>query len=79
MKDYYDIAKQFADKEGLDVVQYCTERNGYHYFYLNYTVRPRYMGHPHIIKISPIGKIQWVRDFHERYWAYNLRVKEPGQ
>lgn len=80
MKDYNEIAKQYAAKQGCDFVQPTTaERNGYRYFYLNRTVRPRYMGHPHIIKISPAGKVQRVLNFDEIYWAYNLRTITGGQ
>ena len=62
----------YADEHGCDIVQPTSaERNGYMYFYLNRTIRPRYMGHPHIIKISLSGKVQRVFDVDEIYWAFN--------
>ena len=64
MKDYNDIAKQYA------------ERNGYRYFYVDYADRPRYLGHPHIIKISPAGKVQRVLNVDEIYWVVK-QAKEP--
>lgn len=80
MKDYQDIAKQYAAKHGCDIVQPTTaERNGYRYFHLDFTGRPRYTGHPHIIKISPAGKVQRVLNVDEIYWAYNHRTITNGQ
>lgn len=79
MKDYQDIAKQYAGKHGCDIVQPSAERNGYRYFHIDYTGRPRYTGHPHIIKISPARKVQRVLDFDEIYWAYNHRTITNGQ
>lgn len=77
MKDYNDIAKQYAAQHGCNIVQPSTaERNGYKYFHLDYTGRPRYTGHPHIIKISPAGKVQRVLDVDEIYWAVK-QVTEP--
>ena len=79
MKDYYNIAKRYATEHKCDIVQPTTaERDGYHYFFLNHTIRPRYMGHPHIIKISPDGEVQRVYDVDEIYWAVK-RIIEPGQ
>lgn len=80
MKDYQDIAKKYAAQHGCNIVQpSAAERNGYKYFHLDYTGRPRYTGHPHIIKISPAGKVQRVLDVDEIYWAYNLRTITNGQ
>lgn len=80
MKDYNEIAKQYADEQGCDIVQPTSaEQNGYRYFYLNRTVRPRYMGHPHIIKISPTGKVQRVLDIEELYWAFKQRITTGEQ
>ncbi len=80
MKDYQDIAKQYAAKHGCDIVQPTTaERNGYKYFYLDYSVRPRYMGHPYIIKISPSEKAQRVLNTDEIYWAFKQRIITGGQ
>lgn len=80
MKDYQDIAKQYAAQHGCNIVQPTTaERNGYRYFYLDYTGRPRYTGHPHIIKISPSGKAQRVLNTDEIYWAFKQRVTTGEQ
>lgn len=79
MKDYNDIAKQYAERHGCDIVQPSAERGGYRYFHLDFTGRPRYTGHPHIIKISPAGKVQRVLNFDEIYWAYNHRTITNGQ
>ena len=76
MKDYNEIAKRYAGKHGCNILQASAERNGYRYFHLDYTGRPRYTGHPHIIKISPAGKVQRVLNFDEIYWAYN-NCSEP--
>lgn len=71
MIDYQNIAKRSADEHGCDIVLPSTaERNGHKYFYLARTGSPRYLGHPHIIKISPSGKVQRV-DIDEIYWAFN--------
>lgn len=75
MEDYNEIAKQYAVKHNCDILQPSAERNGYRYFHLDYTGRPRYTGHPYIIKISPAGKVQQVLVFDEIYWAYNNRLK----
>ena len=80
MKDFQEIAKQFAAKQGCDIVQPSTaERNGYRYFCLDRSDRPRYTGNPYVIKISPAGKIQQVLNFDEIYWAYNLCTTKDGQ
>ena len=71
MKDYRNMAKQFADEHGFDIVRPCTEHSGYSYFQLDFSNRPRYTGHPHIIKISSTGKILVVADVDEIYWAVN--------
>lgn len=76
MIDFDEIAKQYAKENGFDIVCPCIKHNGNMYFYFNYTVRPRYLGHPHVVKISNKGKIEQVLEFHEIYWAVNL-AKEP--
>ena len=76
MKDYNDIAKQYAERNGYGIVRPSAERNGYRYFHIDYTDRPRYLGHPHIIKISPAGKVQRVLNVDEIYWAVK-QAKEP--
>ena len=80
MKDYQGIAKQYADKQGCDIVQPTSaERSGYKYFHLDRSVRSHYTGNPYIIKISPSGKVQQVFNLDEIYWAYNLRTIKDGQ
>ncbi len=79
MTDYNDIAKQYAERNGYGIVRPSAERNGYRYFHLDFTGRPRYTGHPFIIKISPAGKVQQVLNFDEIYWAYNQRFIKNGQ
>ena len=80
MKDYQDIAKQYAQQHGCDIVQPTTAvRNGNRYFHIDCTGRARYTGHPHIIKISPAGQVQRVLKTDEIYWAYNLRSITNGQ
>ena len=79
MKDYQKIAKQYAEQHGCDIVQPSAERGGYRYFHLDFTGRPRYTGHPHIIKISPTGKVQRVLNVDEIYWAYSHRTITNGQ
>lgn len=76
MTDYQDIAKQYAKINGYGIIRSSAIRNGYRYFHVDYTERPRYLGHPHIIKISPSGKVQRVLDFDEIYWAVKL-AREP--
>ncbi len=76
MKDYNDIAKQYSEKHGYDVIRPSAERNRYRYFHVDYSVRPRYLGHPHIIKISSTGKIKRVFNVDEIYWAVK-QAKEP--
>ena len=76
MKYYNDIAKQYAERNGYSIVR--PERNGYRYFHVDYTERPRYLGHPHIIKISPAGKVLRVLNVDEIYWSVK-QAKEPLQ
>lgn len=74
MIDYIKIAKEYAVEHKWDIVQPSAERNGYKYFHLDFTGRPRYTGLPYIIKISPSGKVKRVVDFDEIFWAYDRRT-----
>lgn len=74
MIDYIKIAKEYAAEHKCDIVQPSVERNGYKYFHLDFTGRPRYTGLPYIIKISPLGKVQRVLNVDEIYWAYKHRT-----
>ena len=76
MIDYNEIAKQYARRNGYGIVRPSAERNGYRYFHIDYIDRPRYLGHPHIIKLSPAGNVKWVLDVDEIYWAVK-RAREP--
>lgn len=79
MKNYNDIAKQYAERNGYSIVRPSAERSGYRYFQVDYADRPRYLGHPHIIKISSAGKVQRVLNVDEIYWAYSHRTITNGQ
>lgn len=76
MIDYNNIAKKYAESNGYDSVRPSVEHNGYRYFYIDYTVSTRYLKHPHIIKISLIGKIERVLNFDEIYWVVK-QAEEP--
>lgn len=76
MIDYNNIAKKYAESNGYDSVRPSVEHNGYRYFYIDYTVSTRYLKHPHIIKISLIGKIERVLNFDEISWVVK-QGKEP--
>ena len=80
MQESINIVKSYAKHHGFDIVQpSAAERNGYRYFHLDFTGRPRYTGHPYVIKISSVGKIQQVLNVDEIYWAYNKRTIKNGQ
>ena len=64
-----DIVKQFANKHGFDIINPCAKRNGWSYFLFDFSNRPHYTGHPHIVKIDSTGKILVVTDLKEIYWA----------
>ena len=66
MIDYNNIAKKYAESKGYDSVRPSVD----------YAVRSRYLKHPHIIKISLIGKIERVLNFDEIYWVVK-QTKEP--
>lgn len=76
MIDYNNIAKKYAESNGYDSVRPSVKHNGYRYFYIDYTVSTRYLKHPHIIKISLIGKIERVLNFDEIYWVVK-QAEEP--
>lgn len=69
-------AKEYAKANKFDIIRPAIEENGATYFMLDYTGRPRYTGHPHIIKISPTGKVKRVLDVETIYRIYN-QAKEP--
>lgn len=69
MKRLNDIAMQNAKELGYDIVYPAGERDGYHYYRFDYANRPKYLGHPYVIRISSLGDIERVLDLDERYWA----------
>ncbi len=64
-----DIATRFAKRYGFDIAQHCANKGGFSYFRLDFSNRPRYTGHPSVIKISTAGKVLAVTDIDEVYWA----------
>ena len=75
MADYQDIVKQFADKHGFAIVHFCLEYDGLRYFHLDFSNRPRYTGHPHIVKVNDIGELIVVTDINEIYWVMKNQIK----
>ena len=73
--DYLDRVKKFADKYGLDIVRFCMECDGYRYFHLDFSNRPRYAGHPHIVKVNDAGELIVVTDINEIYWVMKNKIK----
>ena len=69
--DYQKIAEEYANKGGHDIVTHCASKNGYEYFRLNYSERPKYLGLPLVIKIDLNGKIQIVTERNIIFWAVN--------
>lgn len=69
--EYEDIIIPFANKHHFDIVHFCAKQNGYAYFHLDFTGRPRYTGLPHIIKVNATKKILIVTNLDEIYWAFN--------
>ena len=67
MKDYRRIAIKYASQRGYNIVRPSAEKGGYKYFHIDFTGRPRYTGHPHIIKISSTGKVFPVLNVDEIY------------
>ena len=73
------LIKKYAQEHRCDIIKRCTERNGFIYYVLDFSSRPRYTGHPHVVKISHKGMVIRVFDVEEIYWAYKHRAKEPEQ
>ncbi len=75
--DYKKIAEKYAADIGKEIVREAGLINGFYYFYIDYKVRPRYLGPPHIIKINPFGKVIEVWDTKEINEACNrIRTAE---
>lgn len=69
MNEIPKIVQETAAKHGFDIVRPCAERKGFRYFLLDFSNKPRYTGHPHVVQISSTGKILVVADLKEIYWA----------
>lgn len=65
-----------ARNNGFDKVTFCTESNGYKYYRFNSSNRPRYTGHPIVIKLKLNGTIEQVLDIDEIYWATDFTKDE---
>lgn len=73
------IAEQYAKSVGKQVVEFCVNSDKYSYYRIDYSVRPRYIGHPHVIKIDNKGGIVRVKDLEEMYWALGNRSTTQKQ
>ena len=78
MTNKQDIADRYAAKNGFDVASLVATKDGWAYYRLGWNNRPRYTGHPCVIKISHTGNVLAVTDIEERYWAVG-RAKAPSQ
>ena len=67
--DKQDIADKYAKSNGFDSAELVAVKDGVAYYFLDWKNRPRYTGHPNVIKISHTGKTIVVADRDERYWA----------
>ena len=64
-----DIADRYAKSNKFDTAELVAVKDRMAYYRLDWESRPRYTGHPCVIKISPSGKVQPVTDRDEIYWA----------
>jgi len=64
-----DIADKYAKRNGFDTAELVAVRDGVAYYHLDWKVRPRYTGHPNVIKIGTTGRVQVVSNREEKYWA----------
>lgn len=71
-----EIIKKYARENKFDVIYPSMELNGYAYFRLDYQHKPKYTGHPIIVKINNSRNVVGVRDLEEAYIAAN-KVKAP--
>lgn len=71
--------KKYAQEHGCDIIKRCIKNKGYTYYFLDFSNRPHYTGHPHIVKISPKGVINRIFNVEEIYWAYKHRPKATEQ
>ena len=73
------IARQYAATIGKQIAEFCVTKGEYSYYRIDYAVRPRYLGHPHIIKIDNNGEVIRVYDLEEIYWALHNRTTTEKQ
>lgn len=73
------IARQYAATIGKQIAEFCVTKGEDSYFRIDYAVRPRYLGHPHVIKISDNGDITQIRELDEIYWALTNRATVKSQ
>ena len=64
-----DLADRYAKDNGFDQAELVAVKDDMAYFHLMWVPRPKYTGHPNVIKISQTGEIIVVKDREEKYWA----------
>lgn len=75
MKDYQNIAKQYAERQGYDSVRAAGERNGYRYFHIFSAASVGHKtGMPQFVKISEHGTPVPIKNLTERMWAVQQEV-----
>lgn len=72
-KNKQEIAIEFAGENHFDSVELVATKGDTEYYRLDFKNRPRYTGHPDIIKISESGKVSVVYDVQEIYWSIRQR------
>lgn len=70
-----NAAKRYAKTNKCDIIRPTGEQDGFSYFRIDFTGRPKYAGLPVIIKINQFGKVFRVSSFNEIFWASN-QVKD---
>ena len=73
------IARQYAITKGKEIVELCVIKGEYSYYRIDYAIRPRYLGHPHIIKIDNNGEVIRVLDLEEIYLVLHNRTTSEKQ
>lgn len=68
----------YATQHEYDIISEPLEINGGVYYHLNKSVRPRYLGHPCVVKINKSGRVVKVRNTNEIYRAVAL-IKEHAK
>ena len=52
-----NAAKNYAKANNCDIIRPAIEQGGYSYFCIDFTGRPKYTGHPIVIKVNQFGKV----------------------